>query len=103
MFTVHGDGDCLCFCAENQVWDDNDLKRMADKYHVVYNGGVFVIRVDLRKTGSCLYQLGMENDGYLCFGDASIKGIVFDKLWADDLKDVLDLAKKHVEDMMSGC
>lgn len=95
MLHVEHNGHVLIFSVENQQWEDNDLMVLREKYNVLYNGGIFAIRVIERKGYNPLYQLGMEDDGFLQFGEKNNDGVIFDKLWADDLKAVLDMAKNY--------
>ena len=79
--------------ASEQYWPDEDLEWLK-KHNIYYNKGTFAIKVIDRGKSNPLLQIGIEDDGYLHFKES----LKFDAGWADDLKNVLDMAINDQED-----
>lgn len=82
------------FFAPDQVWTDEIIKKIRKEDNVIYHKGVFGIRIIPRNNTNPLFEVLMEDDGYLQTANHSI---LFDAAWSDDFISVLEDAKGYAK------
>ena len=90
--------DAILFIADNQIWTDEDVKELREKYNIFFNKkGVFAVGVKPRKDEKAtLIQVGIEDDGNLLMYNDFTTQLTFDSNWLDNLRDLLDMAATYV-------
>ena len=89
---VQSDSNFLMFTSYDteQIFSDEDVKRMWEKYKVIYDPeGCFALRMFPKVKGNPLFQIVAEDDGCIKFVNNFNSGFVFDSGWAENIIDLI--------------
>ena len=85
----------------NQVFTEEDVKEMREKYKVIYNPeGCFALRMLPSKGDrNPLFQIVAEDDGCISFKNDFNSGFTFDSGWSENIIEIIQKAIDYYDNI----